>query len=88
MFFEVAAALLGKTPDEIVITFVSDEFNGTTTDNMGVARPRWEATLTLQEAIEQNKSSRIFLGVHWIFDATGGEMVGKAVAQKVVAAFQ
>jgi len=86
--FEVAAALVGKTPDEIVLTFVSDEFNGMTTDNMGVARPRWEATLTLQEAIEQNKISRIFLGVHWIFDATGGEMVGKAVAQKVVAAFQ
>jgi hypothetical protein len=55
---------------------------------MGVARPQWKATFTLQEAIEQNKISRIYLGVHWIFDATGGETVGKAVANKVVTAFQ
>jgi hypothetical protein len=86
--FEVAAALLGKTPQDISVTFVSDEFNGQTTDNMGVVRPQWKATFTLQEAIEQNKISRIYLGVHWIFDATGGETVGKAVANKVVTAFQ
>ena len=26
-------------------------------------------------------------GVHWIFDATGGEEVGKAIAVKTIAAF-
>jgi hypothetical protein len=86
--FEVAADLLGKTPEEISVTFVSDEFNGKTKDNIGATRPQWEPTFTLREAIEQNKISRIYLGVHWIFDATGGEMVGKAIANKVVTAFQ
>ncbi len=86
--FEVAAALLGKTPEEIVVKFVSDEFNGKTTDNTGAVRPRYAANFTLREAIEENKISRIYLGVHWIFDATGGETVGKAIADKVVAAFQ
>jgi PAP2 superfamily len=85
--FEAVATLLGKTPEDITINFVSDELNGITTDNLGVVRPRYEATFTLREAIEENKISRIYLGVHWLFDATGGEIVGKAVADKVVAAF-
>ena len=86
--FETAAALLNKRPEDIRLNFVSDEFNGVTTDNTGATRPRWEQTFTLREAIEQNKISRIYLGVHWIFDATGGETVGKAIADKVTAAFR
>jgi membrane-associated phospholipid phosphatase len=86
--FEVAAALLKKTPEEILVTFVSAEFNGETKDNMGATRPRWEQTFTLSEALEQNKISRIYLGVHWSFDAIGGEIVGKAVADKVIPAFK
>ncbi len=86
--FEVAAAFLDKTPEQITVNFVSDEFNGMTTDNTGATRPRYAATFTLRQAIEQNNISRIYLGVHWIFDATGGEIVGKAVANKVIAAFQ
>ena len=86
--FETAAKLLGKKPKDITVKFfVSDEFNGMSTDNNGVARPRWEQDFTLQEAIKQNSESRIFLGVHWIFDATGGETIGKAIAAKVAAAF-
>jgi hypothetical protein len=85
--FEVAAALLGKTPENITIKFISDEFNGKTTDNAGVVRPRIEETFTLRKAIEDNAISRIYLGVHWIFDATGGEDVGIAIANKVSAAF-
>ena len=42
----------------------------------------------LAKAIEQNKQSRIYLGVHWSFDATGGETVGKAIALKAIAAFK
>jgi len=45
------------------------------------------ADLHAQEAIEQNKISRVYLGVHWSFDASGGETVGMAVATKAVAAF-
>ena len=86
--FEVAAALLGKQPEEITVKFVSDEFNGVTTDNTGATRPRYVDEFTLREAIEDNNISRIYLGVHWIFDATGGEIVGKAVASKVIERFQ
>jgi hypothetical protein len=86
--FEVAAALLGKLPQDITIKFVSDEFNGKITDNTGVVRPRIEETFTLRQAIEENEISRIYLGVHWIFDATGGQEVGKAIADQVFPAFQ
>lgn len=86
--FETLAGLLNKTTQNISVTFVSDEFNGSTTDNTGAIRPAWQQTFTLQDAIEQNKVSRIYLGVHWSFDATGGETVGKAIAAKAVLAFQ
>ena len=85
--FETFAGLLGKLPKDITVKFVSDEFDGLTTDNRGALRPAWEQTFNLQEAIEQNKVSRIYLGVHWDFDATAGEVVGKAIANKAVAAF-
>ena len=85
--FETFAGLVGKLPKNISVTFVSDEFNGMTSDNSGSVRPLWEQTFTLEKAIEQNKDSRIYLGVHWKFDADGGETVGKAVAAKAVAAF-
>ena len=85
--FETFASLVGKTPETINVTFISDEFNGMTLDNTGATRPVWQAKFTLREAIEQNKSSRIYLGVHWKFDAIGGETVGKAIAVKIAAAF-
>lgn len=86
--FETFAGLVKKTPDQIDCKFVSDEFNGITTDNEGILRPIWQQTFTLKEAIEQNKISRIYLGVHWIFDATGGATVGKAIALKTIATFK
>jgi hypothetical protein len=66
---------------------VSDELDGKTTDNEGVLRPRWAQTFSLKEAIEQNKISRIYLGVHWVFDAEGGDQVGSAIAKKAIATF-
>jgi membrane-associated phospholipid phosphatase len=86
--FETFAGLVGKTTDAITVTFVSGEFNNSTTDHEGVLRPRWEQTFSLKTAIEQNKISRIYLGVHWIFDATGGQEVGEAIAAKAIAAFK
>jgi len=44
-------------------------------------------TFSLKEAIEENQISRIFLGVHWDFDATGGNVVGSAVARQISSAF-
>jgi hypothetical protein len=40
------------------------------------------------QAIEENDISRIYLGVHWLFDAEGGNKVGTAIADKVFEAFQ
>lgn len=58
--------------------FVSDEFNGGNRDNDGTVRPRHTRPFPggLWQMIIENATSRVFLGVHWIFDAfdfTGGD---------------
>lgn len=52
-------------------TFVSDEMNGTTRDNSSTVRPRHERRFPrgLWQMIEENGFSRVYLGVHWSFDA-------------------
>jgi vanadium-dependent haloperoxidase-like protein len=76
--------------DRIRFTFVSDEFNGVTTDNQGNVRPRLPRTFaTLSAAEEENGQSRIYLGIHWEFDKTEGMRQGRRVADYVMAnAFQ
>jgi hypothetical protein len=86
--FETAAALLDSTPLLTNVTFVSDEFNGITTDNTGAVRPKYTKKFNLEEAITDNNESRIWLGVHWRFDAEGGEKVGSAIATKVIKKFK
>ena len=54
------------------LDFVSDEFNGVTTDNKGAVRPRHLRNFAdggLWQMIEENGRSRVDLGVHWVFDA-------------------
>ena len=53
------------------ISFVSDELNGVTTDNLGAVRPRHVRNFPggLWQMIEENGRSRVYLGVHWVFDA-------------------
>lgn len=85
--FMTLAKLLGELPEDINFEFVSDEFSGTTTDNTGAPRPRIKESFTLRKAIDDNAISRIYLGVHWDFDAEGGAIVGNAIADKVVDAF-
>ena len=86
--FETAAALLGSTPTLTNVEFVSDEFNGITTDNTGVVRTKYTKKFNLADAIKDNDQSRIYLGVHWQFDAQGGNQVGTAIANKVVTKFK
>jgi len=76
--------------DYIRFTFVSDEFNGITTDNLGMIRPRIARTFAnLSVAEEENGQSRIYLGIHWEFDKTEGITQGRRVADFVLAnAFQ
>ena len=63
------------------LSFVSDELNGKTADNTGAIRPKHARTFdSLWDAIRENGISRVYLGVHWIFDAFGkpdySDMVG------------
>jgi hypothetical protein len=70
--------------DQISFTFVSDEFNGVTRDNRGTVRPRLaRGFATLSQAEEENGQSRIYLGIHWGFDKTGGIAVGRRVANYI-----
>jgi hypothetical protein len=70
--------------DRIAFTFVSDEFNGVTKDNGGITRPVVERRFSsLSQAEEENGRSRIYLGIHWSFDATEGVKQGNRVADYV-----
>ena len=62
-----------KSPDNLFddLVFVSDEHNGVNKDNKGTVRPRHVRDFPdgLWQMIEENGLSRVFLGVHWVFDA-------------------
>jgi Vanadium chloroperoxidase N-terminal domain len=53
------------------ISFVSDELNGINTDNTGVIRPKHYRRFLggFDQMIQENGLSRVWLGVHWSFDA-------------------
>lgn len=70
MFYGIPAN--DKNPDGLAPGFVvSDEFNGINRDNDGTVRPRHTRAFPggLWEMIIENATSRVLLGVHWIFDA-------------------
>jgi hypothetical protein len=70
--------------DRIAFTFVSDEWNGVTTDNQGNVRPRIPRSFpNLSAAEEENGQSRIYLGIHWEFDKTAGIAQGRQIADFV-----
>lgn len=70
--------------DNISFSFVSDEFNGVTTDNKGNVRPRIRRFFPDFFAAEvENGQSRIYLGIHWEFDKTAGIIQGRQVADFV-----
>jgi hypothetical protein len=70
--------------DDIPFSFTSDEFNGVTRGNDGQVRPLLPRTFTsLSEAEMENARSRIYLGIHWVFDATEGVAQGRRVADWV-----
>jgi hypothetical protein len=70
--------------DRIAFSFVSDELNGVTLDNLGNVRPlRPRSFSRLSQAEEENGQSRIYLGIHWAFDKTEGIAQGRKVADAV-----
>ncbi len=60
-------------PDSLFdgLEFVSEEFDGFNKDNKGTVRPRHARSFPkgLWQMIEENGRSRVYLGVHWVFDA-------------------
>ncbi len=83
----MAQVLRNYYPDEAnqYFTFVSDEYNGL---NLGVSdsapRPRMpQSFVSFAHAEYVNARSRIFLGIHFNFDASSGIEQGKQVGQFV-----
>lgn len=101
LFYKVEAG--NRAPDQLYLgAFVSDELNGVNRDNQGTVRPRHARAFPggLWQMIEENGFSRVFLGVHWSFDAfalneygkpdpsrnVGGVPLGLKIAEDIFAA--
>lgn len=81
--FQAARRFYGVTadgPDALFagLNFVSDEFNGVNKDNKGAVRPRHVRDFPggLWQMIIENGFSRVFIGVHWSFDAFALDSAG------------
>lgn len=80
--FRILALFYGT--DNIAFTFVSDELNGRTIGTNGEVRPFVPRSFkTLTQATLENARSRIYLGIHWQFDADFGIVQGKGIADFV-----
>ncbi|MUG95577.1 phosphatase PAP2 family protein [Scytonema sp. UIC 10036] len=70
--------------DTISFKLVSDEFNGINRDVDGTVRPMRERTYdSFTEAMLENARSRIYLGIHYQFDADEGVKAGTRIADYV-----
>ena len=83
-------------------SLVSEELNGVTSDSSGIIRTRHERDFPggLMQMIEENGFSRVYLGVHWAFDAfamdenlrpdysqnVGGASLGMRIAEDIFTA--
>lgn len=61
------------------IEFISDELDGVSTDNTGTVRSKVVRTFPggMWQMIEENGRSRVYLGVHWEFDAFAADAQGR-----------
>jgi vanadium chloroperoxidase len=77
-FYGVSVSANG--PDKLAngLEFVSEELDGLATDR-GTIRPRHTRDFPdgLWQMIEENGRSRVYLGVHWVFDAFAVDPAGK-----------
>jgi len=102
--FQVTRLFYGQGapgPDTLLagLGVVSEELNGASTDNTGTVRSRHTRSFPggLWEAMVENAASRVFLGVHWLFDGyaegpgggidvtqnIGGVALGLAIADDI-----
>jgi hypothetical protein len=66
------------------LTIISDEFNTITVDQNGVARPLLPRTYnSFSQMAGENAQSRIYLGIHWHFDAVEGIRCGDGIGNYV-----
>jgi hypothetical protein len=70
-------------PDNFEFEVVSDELDGSSIDRDGSQRVRNRRSFTIDSAIEENVSSRVFLGVHWRFDGREGKANGLELAELI-----
>lgn len=81
--FDTLGSILGTK--NVSFSFVSDELNGKTTDRNGQPRPYAPRSFANLDAAEQeNAQSRLYMGIHWNFDATEGIKMGQKVAAYVM----
>jgi membrane-associated phospholipid phosphatase len=102
--WDPAKVQLKERADAVSFTFVSDELNGINQSVaphagvQGAGRTRHERQFaSLEEAIMENGLSRVFLGVHWQFDAepiqpkkgriVGGVPLGISIADALCAGY-
>jgi hypothetical protein len=66
------------------LTIISDEFNTHTVDQNGVTRPLRQRTFNyFSQMAGENAQSRIYLGIHWHFDAVEGIRSGDGIGDYV-----
>jgi membrane-associated phospholipid phosphatase len=71
-------------PDHTPFTFISDEFNGHNYNDLGLRQKLHPLSYsTFKDAEWDNAESRIWIGVHWQFDADNGITEGNKVADWV-----
>ncbi len=81
-FFQVLRDFYGT--DHIAFSWQSDEYNGVTRDANGNVRPAVTRHYdNLEQAQYENFISRVYLGVHWIFDQQQGDIMGTNVGNYV-----
>jgi hypothetical protein len=82
--FETLRNFYGR--DDIAFTFMSDEFNGITRDDLGNVRPVISRSFdSFSQAEEENGQSRIYLGIHWRWDKEQGIKQGETIGDYVFA---
>ena len=87
-----AARDLGLNSESFRFSFVSAEFDGMARA-AGESQPRQllsggtTRSFTIEEAIEENNISRVYLGVHWDVDSEQGGRLGRAVGRTIASNF-
>jgi membrane-associated phospholipid phosphatase len=87
--FRAMYRFLRTPPEGVKFHFISDEYNGLNR-GLGESQPRQLAPADFQsfkEAEYLNAESRVYLGIHWEFDATEGIIQGNLISDDIYPKF-